>query len=129
MNKNKLEKYIDSLIHTDGKWTDDGLSLHFEDIDEVDIDFICAILIEQSDHQDYLINENVESALIRHLRGQGCNNYDLSEVIRKSTYEYYEDTIRKVLSERLEIVEEDSMGEYGFYKTLDRQNNEIYWRE
>ena len=124
----KIIQYIDTLIKQEAKPTADGYSLDIEDIDEIDQESLAALYLQHDNLSlDCIMNDTVAEAVISHLTTDQCNNYDLSEIIRKSAVSYYEKHIRSLLAERLENYEQDQIYNEGFTKWRDRQTGEIHW--
>jgi hypothetical protein len=128
----RLCNEIDSQILNDGKYTQDGYSLDYNDLDECDQQAIVALFLDYDDRDLFSVYENekvddVVSSLIGMLKKDTHeSNEDFVNCLKKNLREYYATRAQELIDERCVELTSDDDFEHGMTRRVDRNTGESH---
>lgn len=121
---------INSLILNEGKYTSDGYSLEYNDLDEHDQQTIVALFIDYDDRDLCSISENekvddiVSSLLVMLKKDTHESHEDFVNCLKTNLREYYAKRAQELINERCAELTSDDDFEHGRTRIIDRINGE-----
>ena len=128
MYKREILTVIDALI------LDDGYR-YYSAVPDIERDALVILAMRLRSDRDLFDviaecddRDSTLSALMTYINHGGTERaYDLAEVMRKNTHQYFERSLDELFAERVEVLEQERKEEAGLHAVVDRTSGDVRW--